>query len=183
MGGGKAGVHVLDILYALVVEPGVERGFAVLDESCNTVLPCCSAAEDAGEFRAGFRSDGESVGESLVRNAFGQIDKGERTSIGGAAKTSGGFLTCIKSLPRCDSRGLNEAHVHRDADFDDIDGVTGIAKLCDGTFDNIGLDACEFGAFFVHVVVITDKFQKKRNVGGRTFLADAVNPRKLLRVD
>jgi len=31
--GGEACVHVLDILYTLVVEPGVERGFAVLDES------------------------------------------------------------------------------------------------------------------------------------------------------
>ena len=31
--------------------------------------------------------------------------------------------------------------------------------------------------------MITDEFQKKRNVGGGTFLADAFNPCKLLRVD
>ena len=78
---------------------------------------------------------------------------------------------------------MNEVHVHRDADFDDVDNVAGIAKLFDGAHDDIGLDAGEFGAFFVHVVVITDELQKKRNVGGRTFLADAFNPRKLLRVD
>jgi len=95
----------------------------------------------------------------------------------------GGFLASIKRLVLCESGGLNEAHVHRDADFDDVDGVTGIAKLFDGAHDDIGLDAGEFGAFFVHVVVITDEFQKKRNVGGRTFLADAFNPCKLLRVD
>src|SRR5256885_7583067 len=95
----------------------------------------------------------------------------------------GGFLASIKRLVLCESGGLNEVHAHWDADFDDVDGVTGIAKLLDGTLDNIGLDAGEFGTFFVHVVVVADEFQKKRNVGSGTFLADAFNPGKLLRID
>jgi len=37
----EAGVHVLDIFYALVVEPGVERGFAVLTKA---ETPSCHVA-------------------------------------------------------------------------------------------------------------------------------------------
>ena len=84
-------------------------------------------------------------------------------------------MPSIKRLVLCDSRRLNEAHVHRDSDFDNVDGVTGIAKLLDGARDDIGLDAGELGAFFVHVVVVADEFEEKRNVSNGTFFADELD--------
>ena len=47
--GGETGVHILNIFYALALEPRFESGFTVLDESGNTVLPSCAAAKYAGK--------------------------------------------------------------------------------------------------------------------------------------
>src|SRR4030088_592060 len=58
-----------------------------------------------------------------------------------------------------------------------------LAEFLDGTSDDLRLDAGKVRAFFVHVIVIADKFQKKGQINVETFCADALDPCMLPGVD
>ena len=96
---------------------------------------------------------------------------------------SGGFFAGVKGLILRDSVGLDKVHVHGDADFDYVDGVTRFAEFHDGTDDDVRFDPGEVAALFVHVVVVADKFEEKWDVRSETFLADALDPIVFLRIN
>src|SRR5882762_3144193 len=96
---------------------------------------------------------------------------------------SRGLVATVKRLNTGNSRGLDEVHVHGYADLDNVDGVAGLTKFFDGPNDDVGFNAGEFRALFVHVVVVADEFQKKWNVRGQTFLSYALDPRGFLGID
>src|SRR5579885_52648 len=175
-GRGETSVHILNVPYALLFEPAVEGRFAFPCENRDAILPDRTAAEDAGKSRAGTSRQIESFGEEFIRNTLGQIDEWKRTGIGSAAEVRGGLLTSIEGGATGIARRLEEFHVHRDTDFDDVNGIARLAKLLDGASDGVRLDAGEFGSLFVHVVVIADDLEKKGNVSRSALGADAFNP-------
>ena len=79
-------------------------------------------------------------------------------------------------MGRRERRRFDKTRVHRNADFENIHGESWRAELFDRPRDNVGLDAREVRAFFIHLIVIADNFEKKGNVRGETFGADTLDP-------
>src|SRR5580692_3618641 len=76
--GFEARVHVVDVLLADSLQPFVESRCAFFDIDGNAVFPCGAAAEDAGEFGAGFGGEFQAELKGLVADAFAQINEGQR---------------------------------------------------------------------------------------------------------
>src|ERR1700674_598818 len=180
---GEVRVHGLDIAHAVLAKPVFKGGRTTLNKNRHSVLPNGATTEDSRERRASFLSNVESIHELFVTDTFRKIDEGEGRRLRSSSEIGACLAPRAERLRARYARRCNEFHVHWDADFQDVGGVTSFAEFLDRARDHIRFDTGELGTLFIHVVVITHEFKEERKIGGEAFDADTLHPGVLSCID
>src|SRR5580704_10210280 len=173
---GQPAVDVVDVFHALVVQPVFQGLYALLAVDGHGILPGSAAAEDARKIHTRFGSEVQSFRERIVAHAGGKIDEGFLRGGRSLAEKVLGFVARVRGVTFARARTLDEGHGHGNFDLQHIDRILRLAEFLHAASDHFRFLLREFQALFVGALFISHEFEKKRNVGGHAFGADALDP-------
>src|SRR5215469_6020154 len=116
-------VYIVDVLNAGGVEPVAERLLALRCEDGNAILPRGAATEDAVVSDAGFIGQFECLDEHGIRDAGGEVDKGEVRDRSGIAEVLHGFGAGVGTLAFVGLGAGDKLHIDGYLNLEDVDAV------------------------------------------------------------
>src|ERR1019366_5762339 len=122
-------VHIADVLYAFVLQPGAESGSALFGEDGDAIFPGGASAEHAIKLHARLGGKLQVFDELRIAHASRQIDEWLAGCASGSAIMVERFLLGVSLGALERSCALNELQVYRDLDLQHIHAVALLGEL------------------------------------------------------
>src|SRR6478672_1717073 len=122
-------VEHLDVLDAAILQPGMQRADTFLAIDGDAILPGGAATEHAGEARSSLRCQLQRLAEDLVGDARAQVDERLAGSASDLVEEPERIGAAIGSLALERACTLDERHVDRHLDLQDVYPIARLREL------------------------------------------------------